>query len=135
MKVYFADSIRGGAADAPLYARLIAHINARGHRVLTEHVGAGAALASLERGMSDGAIWEQDMAWLRESDVLIAECSTPSLGVGYELATAKQLGKSAYVFYRDERAPLSAMLTGDPYYHVSAYADEKDLIRQLDAIL
>ena len=135
MKVYFAGSIRGGAADAPLYARLIAHINGRGHRVLTEHVGAGAALQSLERGMTDEAIWRQDMAWLRESDVVIAECSTPSLGVGYELAMAQRLGKPAYVFYRAERAPLSAMLTGDPYYKVNAYTDETDLIRQLDAVL
>lgn len=135
MKVYFAGSIRGGTADAPLYARLIARINGRGHRVLTEHVGAGAALETLERGMTDGAIWEQDMAWLRESDVIIAECSTPSLGVGYELAMAQQMGKPAYVFYRAERAPLSAMLTGDPYYKVSSYSDEEDLIKQLNTIL
>lgn len=135
MKVYFAGSIRGGTADTPLYARLIAHINGRGHRVLTEHVGAGAALETLERGMSDSAIWKQDMAWLRESDVIIAECSTPSLGVGYELAMAQQLGKPAYVFYRAGHAPLSAMLTGDAYYTVSSYTSEEDLIRQLDAIL
>ena len=45
-KGYFAGSIRGGTADASLYARLIAHINGRGHRVLTEHVGAGAALGA-----------------------------------------------------------------------------------------
>ena len=134
MKIYFAGSIRGGVADSALYARLIAHMQAR-HAVLTEHVGRGPALETLERGMTDGAIWAQDMAWLRESDVVIAECSTPSLGVGYELAMAQQLGKPVHILFRRGRGSLSAMLTGDPYYHIHLYEDEAELYPLLDGIL
>ena len=97
-KIYFAGSIRGGRADAALYARLIAHMKLR-HTVLTEHVGSPTAFPTVERSMTDADIYEQDMAWLRESDVVIAECTTPSLGVGYELAYAEARGKQVHIFY------------------------------------
>ena len=134
MKIYFAGSIRGGTADSTLYARLIAHMQAR-HTVLTEHVGKGPALTTLERGMTDGDIWAQDMAWLRASDIVIAECSTPSLGVGYELAMAQSLGKPVHILFRRDRGSLSAMLTGDPYYQIHMYSDEAELYPILDGIL
>ena len=41
IRVYFAGSMRGGRADAALYAHLIARIG-RTCRVLTEHVGSAA---------------------------------------------------------------------------------------------
>ena len=85
--------------------------------------------------MTDGAIWAQDMAWLRESDAVIAECSTPSLGVGYELAMAQTLGKPVHIFYEVSRGPLSAMLTGDPYYRIHAYDSEQSLFAAVDAAL
>ena len=134
MKLYFAGSIRGGRADQALYARLIAHLKVR-HTVLTEHVGAPSAFPTVEAGMTDGAIWAQDMAWLRESDAVIAECSTPSLGVGYELAMAQTLGKPVHIFFDRRRGYLSAMLTGDPYYRIHPYESEAELFAALDAAL
>ena len=134
MKLYFAGSIRGGRADAALYARLIARLKAR-HTVLTEHVGAPSAFPTVEEGMTDHEIWLQDMAWLRESDAVIAECSTPSLGVGYELAMAQQLGKPVHIFHDARRGCLSAMLTGDPYYRIHPYQSEEELFRAVDAAL
>ena len=134
MKLYFAGSIRGGRADQALYARLIAHLKAR-HTVLTEHVGAPSAFPTVEAGMTDGAIWAQDMAWLRESDAVIAGCSTPSLGVGYELAMAQTLGKPVHIFFDRRRGYLSAMLTGDPYYRIHPYESDAELFAALDAAL
>ena len=134
MKIYFAGSIRGGRADAALYARLIAHMKAR-HTVLTEHIGAPSAFPTVEEGMTDGEIWAQDMAWLKASDIVIAECSTPSLGVGYELAMAQQLGKPVHIFHDARRGYLSAMLTGDPYYRIHPYESEEALLRALDKAL
>ena len=134
MKLYFAGSIRGGRADAALYARLIAHLKQR-HTVLTEHVGAPSAFPTAEKGMTDAEIWAQDMAWLRACDAVVAECSSPSLGVGYELAMAQQLGKPVHIFFDTRRGYLSAMLTGDPYYRIHPYASEGELFRALDDAL
>ena len=96
MKIYFAGSIRGGRGDAALYARMIDYMKEKGHKVLTEHVGR-PELNLLERGRDrDGEIYAQDTAWLLESELLIAECSNPSLGVGYELAYAERFGKPCW---------------------------------------
>ena len=83
-KIYFAGSIRGGRTDENLYRRMIEYIQ-RTDIVLTEHVGR-SDLSLVEQGRErDARIYNQDTAWLRESDMLIGECTSPSLGVGYEL--------------------------------------------------
>ena len=134
LKIYFAGSIRGGRVDAALYRRVIQYLQ-REHRVLTEPVG-DLKLSALEQGRDgDAAIYDQDTAWLRESDVLIAECTCPSLGVGYELAYAEHLGKPCYIFYDRTKTQLSAMLTGDPYFHIIPYSEEREIFTALDQIL
>ena len=132
-KIYFAGSIRGGRDDAALYARLIAHMQEK-HRVLTEHVGS-PGLEAGERDMTDAQIFARDTAWLRESDLVIAECTTPSLGVGYELAYAERLGKPVHVFFDRRRGALSAMISGDPSFHIHPYAGEDELFTALDTLL
>ena len=134
-KIYFAGSIRGGRADEALYARLIAHMKQR-HCVLTEHIGSPLrTMTTIERGMTDEEIYLMDTAWLRKSDLVIAECTTPSLGVGYELAYAEAHGKPVHIFYNPTRCALSAMLTGDSYFHVHPYTDETELLTLVDAVL
>lgn len=133
-KVYFAGSIRGGRADAELYGRVIRHIQEE-HIVLTEHIG-DLSLSKLEDvENSDVAIYEQDTAWLREADLLIAECTTPSLGVGYELAYAESHNIPVHIFYDKSRARLSAMLAGDKYFHIHPYVGEEDLLQMVDKVL
>ena len=133
-KIYFAGSIRGGRADAALYARLISHMNER-HKVLTEHIGSPSLFPTVERGMTDEQIYVQDMNWLESCDVVIAECSTPSLGVGYEMAYAEKIGKPVHIFFDKSRGYLSAMLTGDTYFHIHYYETEEELVRLVDAAL
>ena len=133
-KIYFAGSIRGGRADAALYARLIAHMKER-HTVLTEHIGSPGLFPTTERGMTDGDIYTQDMNWLRSCDIVIAECSTPSLGVGYEMAYAEKLGKPVHIFFNKSRGALSAMLTGNPYFRIRYYETEDELFSMVDTAL
>ena len=130
MKIYFAESIRGGRDDVALYHRIIEYIK-RKHVVLTEHVGD----LSLQEAATDTEIYANDTAWLREADLVIAECSTPSLGVGYELAYAERYGKPAHVFYDRGRGALSAMLTGDPYFCLHPYTAEAEIFAALAELL
>ena len=133
-KVYFAGSIRSGRADADLYKRIIEYIKQR-HIVLTEHVGDLSKSKTEGLKDRDVAIYEQDTAWLRESDVVIAECSTPSLGVGYELAYAESHGIPVHIFYNKPRTNLSAILTGDKYFQIHPYKDEDVIWPIIDDIL
>ena len=88
-----------------------------------------------EQGKKDQLIYNQDTAWLRECDLLIAECTCPSLGVGYELAYAERYSKPCYVFYRRSQVQLSAMITGDPYYNVIPYETKEELFEKIREIL
>lgn len=132
-KVYFAGSIRGGRIDAELYARIIRYIQ-KTDIVLTEHIG-NPDLNLKEQGKRDVEIYEEDMAWLRESDVVIAECTCPSLGVGYELAYAEKIGKPCHIFYDRTKTHLSAMLIGNPYFQIHPYEDAESIFRAIDEIL
>ena len=133
-KVYFAGSIRGGRADAGLYRRLIAYIQ-RTDVVLTEHIGKGNLNLTEQGRERDALTYDQDTAWLRQSDVLIGECTCPSLGVGYELAYAEARGIPCHIFYDKSRCQLSAMLSGNPYFRIHPYATEAEIYPLLDQIL
>ena len=102
--------------------------------VLTEHVGS-PHLNILEQGKRDVEIYDQDTAWLRESDILVGECTCPSLGVGYELAYAEKYEKPCHIFYDRTKTQLSAMLTGNPYFHIHPYENEAEIYPILDTIL
>ena len=77
MKIYFAGSIRGGRDDQDLYMQLIQELNAYG-TVLTEHIG-DKTLSAQGESVDEKFIFERDMRWVSEADVIVAEVSTPRL--------------------------------------------------------
>ena len=111
MKVYFSCSITGGRCDEAVYAALVAHLQSLGHEVLTAHL-ASPTVMEQERAIEAQAVYERDCAWVRGSDVVIAEVSTPSHGVGYEVAYALEHGRPVLCLHRDD-ARVSKMLTGN----------------------
>ena len=116
MKIYFAGSIRGGRNDAEIYLQLVAELEKYGE-VLTEHVATVG-----EEQLSDGEIFVRDLEWLMNCDAVVAEVTTPSLGVGYEVGVAQSLGIPVLCLYRPSpQRRLSAMLAGNPGVHVADY--------------
>ena len=121
-RIYFSASISGGRDDAPRYAALIAALSAGG-RVLTEHIGSLQLSDGGEDGPADNEIYHRDIRWLQEADVVIAEVTTPSLGVGYEVARAAVMGKPVVCLFRPETGRrLSAMIRGNPAIRILEYA-------------
>ena len=133
-KVYFAGSIRGGREDAAVYKRIIDYINAT-DTVLTEHIGLGSVSVKVRTKEDDVHIYERDTEWLSSSDVLIAECTNPSHGVGYELAYAEARNIPVHIFYDKRKANISAMLNGNAYFKVYPYENEAEIYSVLDNIL
>jgi len=110
MNIYFSGSIRGGRQDQELYHFLIEELKKYG-TVLTEHIGS----ETIGGSKIDRQIHEMDMGWLRESDIVIAEVSTPSLGVGYEIGRAVELGHRVVCIWKaEESRNVSAMVKGSP---------------------
>lgn len=112
-KIYFAGSIRGGRQDADLYLRIVQQLKAYG-TVLTEHVASPTVETDEDKtGLTDVQIHDRDMDWLNQSDVIVAEVTQPSLGVGYEIGRAVALGKLIICLFRpDSGKNISAMISG-----------------------
>ena len=123
-KIYFCGSIRGGRSDEEWYRYLI-NCMKRTDTVLTEHIGC-RDVRQAETGNTDHSIYLRDTEWLKECDLVIAECTRPSLGVGYELAYAETLGKPVFVMYRPKTSELSAMIAGNPYFRIMAYETKEE---------
>ena len=112
MKIYFAGSIRGGREDAALYLQIIDYLKTFGE-VLTEHIGDPKLTHMGDDGPTDKYIHDRDMEWLKSSDVLIAEVTSVSMGVGYEIGRAVEMGKKVLCLFRPESGKnLSAMIAG-----------------------
>ena len=121
MRIYFAGAIRGGRDETDIYKKIITYLSSKAE-VLTEHVGSSALTAIGETNHSDREIFMRDMEWLQSADLIIAEVTTPSLGVGYELGIAEKLNIPVLCLYRPIKGKrLSAMLSGNEKFNCEAY--------------
>ena len=121
MKIYFAGAIRGGREDAEFYFNIIHYLEKSG-AVLTEHVGSTALSEKGEVSQTDNDIFQRDLSWLQSADAVVAEVSTPSLGVGYELGIAEKLKIPVLCLYRPIKGKrLSAMINGNKKFQCQAY--------------
>lgn len=126
MKIYFAGAIRGGRNDAARYHAIVEQLRYYGE-ILTEHV-ADSALRVLGQDIGDQNIHARDLEWLKAADVLVAEVTTPSLGVGYEIGKASEWNKRILCLYRPgEGRALSAMIAGCPDVVICEYQNACEL--------
>ncbi|KAL2083187.1 hypothetical protein ACEWY4_020960 [Coilia grayii] len=130
MHIYFCGSIRGGRDDVALYQKIVKKCQQYGE-VLTEHVSHGNLTEKGEDAslQGDKAIHNRDMQWLEMSDVIVAEVTQPSLGVGYELGRAVVMRKKILCLFRPSSGRvLSAMIRGaedGSLFHVRDYSEEE----------
>jgi len=136
MNIYFAASIRAGRELQPLYAAIVAHLQQVGHTVLTEHVAANTVLDD-ERDTTELGVYTQDTAWLDVCDVVVAEVTVPSLGVGYEIGYALHQAHKPVLCLCQHGVNLSAMLLGNPdaTLRVVFYADLVQALAETDRFL
>jgi len=112
MKIYFAGAIRGGRQNQDQYYQIIKHLENYG-QVLTEHVG-DINVKKKEISNTDSFIYLRDVSWIKKSDVLIADVTVPSLGVGYEISFAEKLKIPILcLFNTSSNLNLSAMISGN----------------------
>jgi hypothetical protein len=112
---------------------LVKQLESNGHDVPTRHV---ADAAGPEDGsmITDTDVARRDLAWLAGCDALVAEVSTPSHGVGIELATAIARGLPVLLLHRAS-ARVSRLLLGLPGASAAAYASPADAAAALSTFL
>ncbi len=135
MNIYFACSITGGREFEPIFQSLVNHMLQNGHTVPTEHL-ATSAVRELEMIVAAHEVYTRDIDWIKEADALVAEVSTPSHGVGYEIGYALGLGKPVLCLHHASRS-ISKMISGNPnpLLQVAAYQDENHANQLLERFL
>ena len=122
MNIYFACSITGGRRDELVYQSLVAAMQENGHHVPTA-ILASPEVMPLEGLETAEEVFARDTGWIMGCDLLVAEVSTPSHGVGYEIGYALSLGKKVLCLHR-QGVKVSKMLLGNPEPHLTVRSYE-----------
>jgi nucleoside 2-deoxyribosyltransferase len=135
MNIYFACSITGGRQYQAIYQSITRTLLEAGHEVPTAHL-AEANVLSLEAVVDAREVYTRDIHWIRACDALIAEVSTPSHGVGYEVAFALSIGKPVLCCFRSGQK-VSKMIIGNVHENlrVMAYEDEDQVVKYINEFL
>lgn len=135
MNIYFACSITGGREFEPVYQAIVRALMEDRHEVPTAHL-AESGVTGREAVIAPGDVYARDIAWIRSCDILIAEVSMPSHGVGYEIGFCLGLGKPVLALYQEGRK-VSKMISGnpDPNLSVKSYATSEAAVVQIREFL
>ena len=135
MNIYFACSITGGREDQQIYQALVQYLLENGHKVPTAILSSENAIEH-EQIIPAKEVYERDTRWIRECDVLVAEVSTPSHGVGFEIAYALFSGKPVYCCYQVGQT-ISKMILGNTSsrLHLCPYQTKEQALERLGEFL
>jgi nucleoside 2-deoxyribosyltransferase len=141
MRIYLACTVRGdrtGVEAARLAARFLVE---RGHDVLTTHLLDDDVDRTEAASTSEG-VFERDVRWLDACDVLVAEASGSTFGVGFEVGyitgRAPHTGQRVVVLYdAARRDAISRLIPGNtaPGCRTFAYDSSEDIESILAAAL
>ena len=137
MTIYLACTVRGDRGALGAARRTAAHLQAAGHEVLTSHLLEDDVDAA-ESSLSSEAVFERDLRWLDSCDLLVAEASGSSYGVGFEvgyiLGRAAATGQRVLLLYDVAReSNVSRMISGNTHPACSVLRYES--IDQIDGFL
>lgn len=125
-QIYFCGSVTGGRDQIAWYQIIVEEAEKYGN-VLTKHIASPEITSLGETNISPREVWQRDRDWLARAEMVIAEVTQVSTGVGYEIGVAE--GKLPILcLYREIPGKrLSGMLAGNPKVMVEKYATEEEL--------
>jgi nucleoside 2-deoxyribosyltransferase len=127
MDVYFGCSITGGRNEESTYQLMVKTLLEDGHQVPTAHLSRSDVM-DLENVVNPVEVYTRDIHWIDNCQAMIAEVSTPSHGVGYEIAFALSIRKPVLCLHRSG-IHVSKMITGNknPNLQVMEYLSPDEL--------
>ena len=141
MTIYLACTVRGDRGGVQAGRAICARLQQLGHEVLTTHLLADDVETAESRLTADD-VYRRDLVWLSECDVLVAEASGSSYGVGFEvgyvLGRAQASGQRVVLLYDAARRNIvSRLIAGnvDPACTTFAYESIDELTAFIDRTL
>ena len=138
MRIYLACTVRGDRGGVVAGRTICERLQQHGHEVLTTHLLADD-VNETESQLSEAQVYRRDLEWLSRCDVLVAEASGSSYGVGFEvgyvLGRARDTGQRVVLLYdAARRHAISRLITGncDEACDTFAYASVEELAAFID---
>jgi len=141
MDIYLACTVRGDRGGTGVARTLADALESMGHAILTRHL-LDDNVDMAESALTEQDVFERDLRWLDAADLLIAEASGSSYGVGFEVGYV--LGRSELTDQRvlllydgARRSMVSRLIAGNvhPKCTTYPYRDADDLVRFVHAFL
>jgi nucleoside 2-deoxyribosyltransferase len=126
--IYLACTVRGDRGAVEALRSLCERLEARGHTILTRHL-LDDDVDSAEATLTEHAVYERDIGWLDRCDLLIADASGSSYGVGFEvgyvLGQTNRTNQRVVLLYRaDRRNRISRLIAGNSHPRCTTYGYE-----------
>jgi nucleoside 2-deoxyribosyltransferase len=117
MTIYLACTVRGDRGGVLAGRAICERLQRHGHRVLTTHLLADS-VETAESQITETEVFRRDLEWLAACDLLVAEASGSSYGVGFEvgyvLGRAAASGQRVILLYDTARRnQVSRLITGN----------------------
>ena len=117
MRIYLACTVRGDRRGVAAGRVICERLQRDGHDVLTSHL-LEDNVETAESQLTEDAVFQRDIEWLAYCDVLVAEASGSSFGVGFEvgyvLGRADRTGQRVVLLYdRTRRDAISRLVIGN----------------------
>ena len=134
MNIYFSGSIYGGRQKLEAYKKLINELKKYGN-ILDEEVADDKVIEN-EKTASDNDIFENLVEKINIADLIFAEVTVPSLGVGYEIGYSDSQNKRIICVYDKTVTPkITTMLRGNSRLKIIPYTNLNEIINNLENII
>ena len=141
VNIYLACTVRGDRGALGTVRTLADALEAMGHTVLTRHLLADDVEAA-ESALTEQDVFTRDLQWLTGADLVIADASGSSYGVGFEvgyvLGRSDVSGQRVLLLFDEARRPaVSRLISGNvhPRCTTYAYRAAEDLLGIVPAFL
>jgi hypothetical protein len=138
MRIYLACTVRGDRGGVEAGRLINSRLQLHGHEVLTTHL-LDDDVERAESTLTERDVFDRDIRWLDACDILVAEASGSSYGVGFEagyiLGRAHESRQRVVLLYQATRAnQISRLIVGNghPSCTTRAYSSPDDLVRFID---
>jgi len=132
MKIYFAASLTGKAQYGTNYQAILSQIRELGHTLVTTNVlDRTSKDVAKETAEQAGEYYKKMVSWIKQAELVVAEVSYPSTGIGYEISLALQEGTPVIALHVGDRFPYLLESTRVDRLQVVEYGlDElKDILK------
>jgi 2'-deoxynucleoside 5'-phosphate N-hydrolase len=126
MKIYFTASVSHAKPEnRELYNKIVSILETLGHTVIARHIQHKDAEIITHQSDKEAASVQSKMSkWRKQAALLVAETSTPSFGVGQEIAEALADNRQVLALYLAGKKPNILTHQGRDLLYLVEYTPE-----------